>query len=226
MGDGPREGRPRAGDRGASGGLADAGRLRGRDDRLRHRDRPRRPRLAEERGRAPAAPRVAPPAPARDAHLGRPRRPPRPRDPRPRAGRARGGRHRRHRADLPAAVDPRDDPHRSHADRGHGRRDVGDVRGRVDGRHRRRRRPPEDDGRHRRLPRGRLLDVHDRPRRARGLRRRHRRRRHAARPRDGPALGRPRGLRGRDAAPLPRPVRRGRAPDDRLRRGRRCSGPR
>ena len=128
------------------------------------------PDLAEERRRAPAPPRVAPPAAARHAHVGRARRPPRPRDARPRARGARGGRVRRDRPDLPAAVDPRDDPHRPHAGRGDGRRDVGDVRRGVDGRHRRRRRPPEDDGRHRRLPRGGLLDVHDRPRRARGLR--------------------------------------------------------
>ena len=136
------------------------------------------------------------PRPLGHAHLGRPRRPPRPRDARPRARRARGGRHRRHRADLPAAVDPRDDPHRPHADRGDGRRDLGDVRRGLARRHRRRRRPPEDDRRHRRLPRGRLLDVHDRPRRARGLGRRHRRRRRrcapARRPCPGPTSRTPR----------------------------------
>ncbi len=145
--------------------------------------RPRRTPVAEERGRAAAPPRVAPPAPARHAHLGRPGRPPRPRDTRPRARRARGGRRRRDRPDLPAAVDPRDDPHRPHARRGHGRRDLGDVRRGLVRRHGRRRRPPEDDGRHRRLPRGGLLDVHDRPGRARRLRRGHR----PTRPRSGPA---------------------------------------
>ena len=45
---------------------------------------------------------------------------------------------------------------------------------------RRRRRSPEDHGRHRQLPRGRVLVLHDRSQRARGERGRHGRGRHAA----------------------------------------------
>ena len=67
------------------------------------------------------------PRPARPADLGRHGRPARPRDPGARARDAGGG--PRHRADLRAAVHPRDDAHEPHAAAGHGRRDVGRVRG-------------------------------------------------------------------------------------------------
>ena len=69
------------------------------------------------------------PRPARPAHLGRPRRPPRPRDARPRPRAACGG--RGDCARLRPAVDPRDDADRPHAERGDGRRDLGHVRRRL-----------------------------------------------------------------------------------------------
>ena len=126
------------------------------------------------------------------------------------ARRPRGGRHDR--ADLPAAVDPGDGAHAAHADRGDGRRDLGHVRRGLARRHRRRRRPPQDHGRHRRDAAGGLLDVHDRPERARRLRRRHGRPRHAARQGRGAAVGRARGQRGVAAPALRREDVRGRAP--------------
>jgi hypothetical protein len=109
--------RPEAG-RGPRGRRARARGLRGRDDGRGRRRRPRRPRLAGERGGAAPPPRVAAPAPARHADLGRPRRPPRPRDARPRARGAGRGRLRGDRADLRPAVHPGDDAHRALAGRG------------------------------------------------------------------------------------------------------------
>ena len=127
------------------------------------RDRPGRPGLPEERGRAPAAPRVAAAAPARHAHLGRLRRSHRPGDAGPRRGDARasaGASRRSSRSSRSARWPARAASPPQVMDDATGR----DVRpAGWTGRHRRRRRPPEDARRRRRDGRRRLHVLHHRP---------------------------------------------------------------
>ena len=163
-----REGTGRAVIAGAAGRRACSTASRARRGR-RGRGRARRPALAAQRGGAAQAPAVAAAVPARHPHLGRPRRPPRPRDAGPRAGRARG------RRPAIAPIFPQQSiremtrtgrtPIEVMDDATWGQFAEGwrDGTG-ADADH------LKTTGRHRRLPRGRLLAVHDRPGRARRLR--------------------------------------------------------
>ena len=149
------------------------GGFRGRAQRARRRTVPRGPLTDATPPRCAAICAWLDAAAASARHLGRVRRPHGRGHAGPRPGPARRG--RIHRADLRAAVHPRDDADRPHAAGRHGRRDVGHVRGGLARRRGRRRGPPEDARGHRRLRGGRLLVLHDRSRRARQPARRCRR---------------------------------------------------